>query len=148
MLQFLSPIFLVGLTALAIPLVIHLWSRRSGKTIKVGTIRFLRASDSHRFSSVKLQDSLLLFVRAVLIVLLVLLLARPILLSQAPSGKNSEVGWILLDPELINRGIDGPISQQIDSLSAHGNELRVLGPSFPRVSLDDSVRTEDRKSVV
>jgi hypothetical protein len=43
---FLNPLYLWALLGLAIPVAIHLWSRKEGRTIKVGSIKFLKGIGS------------------------------------------------------------------------------------------------------
>ena len=138
MIQFLSPISFLALTALAIPIAIHLLNRKAGKTIKVGSIRFLQASDSYRFRSLKLSEIPLLLIRIALLIMLVLLLAEPIWLSDNPNS-DAENGWVLVSPELIKNPLNVEMFQRIDSLVSEGNELRIFAGNFPQFSWADSL---------
>jgi len=62
--QFLSPLAALALLAISLPLALHLLSRKPGKTIKVGSLAFLRPSPSARWKSLKLGEVPLLLVRA------------------------------------------------------------------------------------
>jgi hypothetical protein len=73
------PFFLVGLAALAVPVVIHLWSKNAQKSIDFGSIRFLRETETKTMRSLLPRQWLLLLLRIVLLVLIVLLLAEPFL---------------------------------------------------------------------
>ncbi|MGH7596872.1 MAG: BatA domain-containing protein [bacterium] len=129
MLRFLSPFWLLSLLAVAVPIAIHLLSRRAGKTIKVGSIRFLEASESHRLKSLKLSEIPLLLLRAALVAILALLLAQPYWQERPGLSKAISRGWVLVAPELLP---NLPRSHQhlIDSLVAAGNELHLLAPGF------------------
>ncbi len=131
MLHFLSPFWLLSLLAVAVPVVIHLLSRRAGKKIKVGSIRFLEASASHRLKSFKLSEISLLLLRAALVAVLALLLAQPYWQKKTSPGETNPSGWVLVAPELLS---NLPRSHQhlIDSLVAAGNELHLFAPGFPR----------------
>lgn len=128
MLQFLSPLAFFALAALLVPLAIHLLSRKSGKRLQVGSIRFLTASESRRLKSFRLNEVLLFLLRSALLVVLTLLLAQPQWLRLAPSSESR--GWVLIAPELLS-AMPSQVKQQTDSLSAAGHEVRVLAPNFP-----------------
>ncbi len=74
---FLSPLNLWALLGLAVPIAIHLWSKKEGKTIKIGSIRLLQEADSKQLSSIKINEWWLLFLRLLLLTLLVLIIAEP-----------------------------------------------------------------------
>ena len=84
--SFLSPYFLIGLAALALPVIAHLISRKSGAVKKFPAITFLLASRGDSAVRSRLKDILLLLLRALVIALLVLVFARPSLFSFAPAG--------------------------------------------------------------
>lgn len=84
--SFLNPLFLIGLAAVALPVIAHLISRKSGVTKKFPALRFLIASQGDASARSRLKDLLLLLLRAALIVLLVLVFSKPALYSFAPAG--------------------------------------------------------------
>lgn len=84
--SFLSPFFLIGLAALALPIIAHLISRKSGAVKKFPAVTFLLASRGDSAVRSKLKDFLLLLLRALVIALLVLVFTRPSLFSFAPAG--------------------------------------------------------------
>ena len=84
--SFLNPLFLIGLAAVALPVIAHLISRKSGITKKFPAVRFLIASQGDASARSRLKDLLLLLLRALVIVLLVLVFAKPALFSFAPAG--------------------------------------------------------------
>lgn len=84
--SFLSPFFLIGLAALALPIIAHLISRKSGAVKKFPAVTFLLASRGDSAVRSRLKDFLLLLLRALVIALLVLVFARPSLFSFAPAG--------------------------------------------------------------
>lgn len=131
MLRFLSPFWLISLLAVAVPIAIHLLSRRAGKKIKVGSIRFLEAFQSHHLKSFKLSEIPLLLLRIVLIAALALLLAQPQWLAKSSEAEMKLPGWVLVAPELLSN-LPRSYQHLIDSLVAAGNELHLLAPGFPR----------------
>jgi hypothetical protein len=95
-LQFLSPLALFALAALAVPAILHLW-RPPAKTVRVGTLKFFTGPPVRRLNKLRWRERLLLAVRLLLLTLLVLLLAQPIWRKQ-PSAKPQK--WALLEPGL------------------------------------------------
>ncbi len=84
--SFLNPLFLIGIAAVALPVIAHLISRKSGVVKKFPAVRFLIASRGDASARSRLRDLLLLLLRALVIVLLVLVFAKPALFSFAPAG--------------------------------------------------------------
>jgi hypothetical protein len=76
---FLNPLFLFGLAAAAIPLLLHLLNLRKLRTVEFSTLSFLRELQQSKIRRLKLRQLLLLLVRTLLIVFIVLAFARPTL---------------------------------------------------------------------
>lgn len=74
-LSLMAPAGLFALAALAIPLLIHLFSRSRGKRVLVGNIALYRQAQRQRVTQVRVVQWLLLFLRLVLLALAALLLA-------------------------------------------------------------------------
>ncbi len=138
MLQFLSPLAFFAFAALLVPLAIHLLSRKSGKRIKVGSIQFLTASESHRLKSFRLNEVPLLLLRCALLIVLTLLLAQPHWARFARSSDSR--GKVLIAPELLPE-MNPRLQAQIDSLSATGHELLALAPNFPKLQESGELAT-------
>lgn len=77
--SFLAPLFLLGLLAAAIPVAIHFIRRDNPPTVMFGTLRFIKQTRHRLLMFQKLQQWLLLLLRALLVILLVLVFARPLL---------------------------------------------------------------------
>ncbi|MFQ5627481.1 MAG: BatA domain-containing protein [bacterium] len=138
MLNFLSPFWFFALLTLAVPFIIHLFNRKEGKRVKIGSLRFLEASQSHTLRSIRLHEILLLVLRALLLVLLVMILARPVLVRENAAADANAKGWVLVSPEALENKLDGKASAKIDSLVNRGHELRLFAHGFPEASLQDS----------
>src|SRR5271170_8523404 len=82
--SFLSPAFLLGLPLVAIPVLIHFFSRKQRTPIRWGAMEFLLASATPRRRFLRLRDLLLLLLRIAIILAIVGALAQPMLSS----------GWI------------------------------------------------------
>ena len=81
---FLNPLFLLGLLAAGIPLVIHLWNRRRVVTIDFSSLMFLRAAHRENARRFQLRQLLILLLRMAIIALIALALARPFLTLGLP----------------------------------------------------------------
>jgi Aerotolerance regulator N-terminal/von Willebrand factor type A domain len=88
--SFLSPLFLIGFAAIALPIIAHLITRKTGLRMKFPAVRFLIASQGDASARSRLKDILLLLLRLLIIVLLVLVFAKPALFSYAPAGSNNK----------------------------------------------------------
>ncbi len=75
---FLYPIFLFGLIAASLPLLIHLLNRRKLNRMRFPAVRFILMSQKRISRSYRLRHWILLALRTMAVVLLALLLANPI----------------------------------------------------------------------
>ena len=126
----LQPSYLWGLLALAIPITIHLWSRKRVRTIKVGSTQFIAETVSKQSSSIQLNEWWLLLLRCLIISTLVLILAEP-QSSQIP--ERQEIAYVF-EPSLV---------ATVDNRSRFKNipfeNRRLLMPSFPKWDIDDEI---------
>lgn len=93
--QFLNPWLALGLLAVSIPVIIHILTRQSGKSVDWGAILFLRDSLVIRNRQIHLEEALLMAARCLLLALLALALARPFI----PPG--SKIPWFLVLPMFL-----------------------------------------------
>ena len=75
--KFLYPQFLYALTALAIPIIIHLFNFRKFKTIYFSNVRFLKEVKQQTKAQSELKHLLILLSRLLAITSLVLAFAQP-----------------------------------------------------------------------
>src|SRR5438874_6303370 len=75
---FLYPVFLLGLLAASLPVLIHLLNRRKLKRIRFPAVRFILLSQKRISRSYRLRHWILLALRTLAVVFLALLLANPI----------------------------------------------------------------------
>lgn len=135
MLTLLQPIWLLAATGTIVPIVIHLWHVKRGKTLKVGSLAFLQQSSKQQSTSLKITDWLLLLIRCLLIILLALLLAKP--QWQSTPKANTQKGWLVVAANQPLRTYHA-CKPVIDSLLANNYELHLLQKGFPKFSLADS----------
>ncbi|MGH9253945.1 MAG: BatA domain-containing protein [Vicinamibacterales bacterium] len=76
-LSFLSPLFLVGAAAAAIPIAIHLFYRRTEPVVEFAAMRYLRQAPVEQSRRRRLRELVLLALRVAALVLLACAFARP-----------------------------------------------------------------------
>jgi hypothetical protein len=139
MLQFVQTIWLWALGALAVPIIIHLWNVKQGKTLKVGSIAFLTESARSHSKSLKLSELPLLLLRCLLLTILVWLLTKPFWEKQIDIAK--EKGWILIDKCEVKQAY-ATFKPQIDSLLKAGYNFRYFNDSFPEQKFGQALQNE------
>ena len=137
--QFLLPAFLIGLSGIVIPVLVHLWNTRDSRVIKVGSIRWIQESASVKVSRIRLSEIALLLLRIVIISLLVLLLAD--MRSGFFKAETTDVNWVLVDPAIED--LTG-FNDTIEVMKERGWEIRLLQPTFPL--LDDREQFSDNEN--
>ncbi len=100
--SFLSPWFLIGLLGVAIPLAIHLSRRQKAEKVLFSTVRFLKRTPKKMILFQRIQQWLLLLVRAAIIALLAVAFARPFIPQTVldGTGLSARSVVILLDTSM------------------------------------------------
>jgi hypothetical protein len=124
--QFAQPILLWALAGLSIPIGIHLLSRKEGKVIKMGSLRFLQETSTQQFKGIKLNEILLLIVRSVLIILFVFMIS-------GLQWKEVNKRWLVVETGLEKNASAKTI---LDSLGKKGFEIHWLQRNFPQQRSD------------
>ncbi|MCZ6766457.1 MAG: BatA domain-containing protein, partial [bacterium] len=78
-LSFLNSIFLAGLVAAAVPVIIHLLNRRRIRKIRFSSLEFLDELSRRRMRNINLRRIIILILRTLAVLLLVMAFARPTL---------------------------------------------------------------------
>ena len=78
-LSFLSASLLVGLAAVAAPVLIHLISRRRARRVRFAAIEFVLRSQRRSARSIRLRQFLLLLLRCLFVAAIALAIAQPVL---------------------------------------------------------------------
>lgn len=131
---FLNPTYFLALMGLAVPLAIHLWSKKEGRTIRIGSIQLLKQSDPKKSSSIKLNELWLLLLRLMVISILVLILTEPQLKIK---GDNTPVTY-LIEPSLLTYE---NVKSIIDTLD-QDFEKRLFQSGFPEYQKEESQETD------
>lgn len=90
-----APIYLFGLAALLVPVMIHLWSKNTKNNVAFGSICFLKETVTKTTRHFFPSDLLLLLLRCLIFILLVLILSDPFVFTEKV-GKTA----FLIDPAL------------------------------------------------
>ena len=130
MFTLLNPAALLALLGLLVPIAIHLWNRRPGREVAVGSLRWLAAGANRRLRSLKPEQLWLLLLRTALLAVLALAVAKPVWRQPQPASR----GVVLLSPEVLGTPAFAALRPNIDSLRRRGYALRWLAPGFPGVS--------------
>ena len=126
-----------------IPLIIHLWNIKEGKTLKIGSIALLGESAKQSAKSLKIKDWLLFILRSLLILLIAFLLAEPFI-KIINSDKNLK-GWVLFSKaDYANLSITQ--KSDINKLTEQGFEIHDFDKGFEIISIADSSSFSDKKT--
>ena len=136
MFQLINPLWLFAIGGISIPLIIHLWNIKKGKTLKIGSISLLGESSRQSARSLKLIDLLLLFLRCLLLIIVALILAGPLWNSKINTSANK--GWILIEKQNLTE-TSSQFKAEIDSLSKLGYEFHFFEPGFQYAKLEDAL---------
>jgi hypothetical protein len=150
---FLNPLYLLGLAAAGIPIVIHLLTRKRPRRIEFSSVEFLREVNVAQLRRFRLRELLLLMLRVLAIAFLALALSRPAFkgaLGKGGEGASSSI-VLLVDRSASMGTIEArtPLSQRaqekaravLDALEP-GDEIQVVPfdarpePLFPNATTD------------
>ncbi|MCS6976635.1 MAG: BatA domain-containing protein [Gemmatales bacterium] len=140
---FLAPLMLLGGSAVAIPIILHLLYRSRFRRVPWAAMEFLRKSIEQTRRRLKFQEWLLLALRIALLVLLALAFARPVSRSTAQSGSsaNDAVDAVFVfDTSYSMDAADGPTTR----LERARQAALVVLDHLPRDSTVQIVASADR----
>jgi hypothetical protein len=125
-LSFLAPVFLAGLAALAIPVLIHLANRPRKEVVEFPSLMFLEMIEYQASSRRRLRDLVLFALRVLALVLVVAAFARPYLdrpdaPAMAPDGGREVV--VLLDRS-ASMGVDDRLDRARAAVAEVAEGLR------------------------
>ena len=130
MFTLLNPSALLALLGLLVPVAIHLWNRRPGRKVAVGSLRWLAAGANRRLRNLQPEQLWLLLLRAALLAVLAVAVAGPGWRQRRPAGR----GQVLLSPAVAGTPALAAMRPVIDSLRRRGYALRWLAAGFPKIS--------------
>lgn len=119
--SFLSPLFLIAVSAIGLPLLIHLLNLKRPQRVKFSTLAFFKELQKTTIRKIRIKRYLLLLMRLLAIACLALVLARPFLppgLSASANSQAPALNAILIDNSIsMSRiGDKGPLIEQAKSI--------------------------------
>ena len=121
---FLNPLFLFGLLAAGIPLLIHLWNRRRVVTIDFSSLMFLVAAHRQNVRRVQLKNLLILLLRMLIVALIALALARPFLTLGLPlSAVRAKTDVVIILDNSYSMAYEGVEGVAFEKAKALGIEV-------------------------
>lgn len=139
MLGLSSPLWLGALATLAIPIGLHLWSRRPTRIVRVGSLRHLDAPRGPRAWGRRLDDIPLLLLRCGVLIAVGLGLAG-LTWDRAEHRSAAFDPLFLIEPALLADSLTLYQDPLIDSLRRRGVPLRVLTTGAPEIAGYDPSR--------
>lgn len=94
---FLNKSFLLGLFAVAIPLLIHLFTKKKARKLDFSTVDFIRYVARRETKRLRVRNLLLMVLRTAAIASFVLAMARPAFVGPLIKGKGSTAVVVVLD---------------------------------------------------
>jgi hypothetical protein len=135
---FLNPFLLIGLIAVAVPLLIHLINLNRPKKVQFSTLTFFDALRESTLKRIQLKRLLMLMLRALAILMMVFALARPYI----PSG----LGGISMEGQPAAIGIlmdNSPSMDQIDRSGPYLDQLkRIVSGIIENTGSEDRILLE------
>lgn len=94
--SFLNPLFLFGLAAAAVPILIHLFTRRRPREMAFPSLEFLSEVNRSEIRRLRLRQWLLLLLRTLAVAALALAISRPALRGTAGLSRNASTTVVAL----------------------------------------------------
>lgn len=108
--SFLAPSLLWGLLAASVPFIIHLVSNRRVQKVEFSTVRFIKELEHETIRQLKLRQWILLLLRAIAIVLLVIVFARPVKVGYFPvwaTNQSARLTFLLDNSASLSASVNG-----------------------------------------
>ena len=128
--NFLNPLFLFGLGAAALPVLIHLFTRRKPREVRFPSLDFLSEVNQSEIRRLRLKQWLLLVLRTLAVACMALAMARPSMQGGARGGDAASTLVALVDvsgsmgaPDGEGRPLTATARRVVESL------LATLGPA-------------------
>ena len=132
---FVNAGILTALTAAALPILIHLFSRQRHRDVDFSTLKFLKRLERKRMRKVRLTELILLALRTLAVGCIVLAFARPAVETVGGflPGEAHTAAVLIIDNSLASQavGASGSIisverSKAVEALSMFSGEDRVM----------------------
>lgn len=122
--SFLNAAILTGIAAGALPILIHLFSRRKVKKVPFSSLRFLEQISRRRVKKIRLTQWIILALRVLMIALLAFALSRPAFQGDFSLGKTrSDSAVAIVLDRSFSMGAEGRSQPMWDSAKARVEEV-------------------------
>ncbi len=120
---FLNPLFLFGLAAGVIPILIHRLVQRHGKVKKFSAVRLLLLSQQNLVRPERLKEFILLALRVLAVMSLALLMARPVWLFSGVFSSGEEGAKVLILDNSLSMGYREDRGERFELARNHAREV-------------------------
>lgn len=117
------PLFLIATLAAAIPVLLHMISRRRAKQLPFSTLRFLRISAEKTRRRRRVHDALLMLLRAAVLVLIAVGLARPTLTGLAALWGGADAAVVIVLDNSASMGVVDRERPRVETAVAAAEEI-------------------------
>lgn len=135
-LTFLNSLFLAGLAAAALPILIHLFSKRKAKEVRFPSLEFLQEVSRKKVRRLQLRQILLLALRVLIIAFFAMAMGRPAVRTGTVVGRGSSTVAIVLDDSFSmaarDPGVEEPPAGGAVSSGAAASVAPIEGTVFER----------------
>lgn len=149
MFTFLNSVFAWALLAAAIPILIHLFTRKKLKRIPFSSLKFLQVMQKEKIRQVRIKQLLLLLLRTLIIFLLIAAFLRPTLkTSDFAVGQRARTSMVIVVDNSLSMAItrrgqsqlaeNRQRIQELLQLYQPGDDLTLVTASYPAALVNDS----------
>lgn len=149
MFTILNSVLAWSLLAAAIPILIHLFTRKKLKRIPFSSLKFLQAMQKEKIRQVRIKQIILLILRTLIILLLVTAFLRPTLkTSDFVVGQRARTSMIVIIDNSLSMAItrrgqsrmtEAKLrAQELLQVGQPGDEISIVSASYPARVLNDS----------
>jgi len=145
---FLSPLYLWLLPLISVPIIIHLLTKRHSKLIDFPSLKFLKILEQDALRKFNIKQLILLILRTLMILLIILIFARPNLNTSGNFklfSTRSDLAVIVLDNTASNQ--TGLAGLSRTWLAGFAHQLRGKGFKVVFTGLTDWALTDDPESI-
>jgi len=136
-LTFLNSLFLAGLAAAALPILIHLFSKKKAQDVPFSSIEYLREISIKKVRRMRLRQFLLLALRVLIIALFALAMTRPAIRgSQSPLTHGSSTVALVLDTSYSMGAYDPALASDLTIGTPGTDQMGTLFDSAKQRALE------------
>jgi hypothetical protein len=139
--SFLTPLFFLGVAALAAPILVHLVRRTRARKVQFPALVFVRQVPQRTIRRRTIQNLLLLLLRCLAILLIVIAFARPFFSGRSSASENTNGGATVIL-------IDNSLSMQRDQLFSEAQQRAETAIYEARNDEQFAVLTFDKRYTV